>query len=377
MAEVLGPLALLDKALPTGVDGARIAEWLIGGKNGGITYRELAGQLALAIGDANEGLVRKWGWLFYITEEMWMEYEQGGAVTPMPELTDEDRPRARKGSTIGHMVDTHAYGDAVGGTRRYMRQVRPSQIRSAISTIVRSAIWRFEIKLLERFFLNTEYAIGSAGFNVPFVRGTGGTVDYAPPAFEGETFDTTHNHFVGFDSGTLDLDDVFEAGALALQHHGHAPPYQAIVSRADITTIGALPRVIQFVSPTVRVIDRGGATSGAMFFQTGEPEYGHFADYQTGAGLVNLWATGRVPTGFVGMAKSYGQLNAKNPLTVRVMPGLGFGISIVPETLPDDDTPVKQLDVEFEFGVGVGSDRTNGYVAKLVAGGAYGNPTIS
>jgi hypothetical protein len=56
---------------------------------------------------------------------------------------------------------------------------------------------------------------------------------------------------------------------------------------------------------------------------------------------------------------------------------VGFGAYVVPETTPDDDYPVKQLDVEFEFGVGVGMDRTNGAAGLLVAGGSWADATIS
>ena len=61
MAEVLGAINLLDKALPTGVDGTRIAEWSM---RDGITYGQLANELALALGNENQRLINEWGWLF-------------------------------------------------------------------------------------------------------------------------------------------------------------------------------------------------------------------------------------------------------------------------------------------------------------------------
>ena len=85
MAEVLGPQTLLAKALPTGWDATRLTEWTT---RDGITYGELANQLALALGDFNQEMATDWGWLFALTEELAMEYEQGGSVTEMPDITD-------------------------------------------------------------------------------------------------------------------------------------------------------------------------------------------------------------------------------------------------------------------------------------------------
>src|SRR3990167_10230540 len=116
MAEVLGPMTLLNKALPTGVDGARLAEWAL---RDGITYGQLAQSLALALGDVNQQFVAKLGFLFSITDELMMEYPNGGAVTPMDELTDVDTPIVLHGTTIGHMLPLRYYGQAVGGSKRW------------------------------------------------------------------------------------------------------------------------------------------------------------------------------------------------------------------------------------------------------------------
>jgi len=376
MAEVIGHLNLIDKALPTGVDGTRLAQWAM---RDGITYGELANQVALALAQANAELVRRWGWLFFLTEELMMEYEQGGAVSAMTEITDEDRPQPTKGSTIGHMVDLRAYGEAIGGTRRFFRDVRSAKINAAISTIVRKGVWRFEQKLLTRWLTNTENAIGSAGYDVPFVRGTGGTVDFAPPAYGGEAFTTSHDHYLGYNASTpKTFADALNGNAETLQEHGHEPPFRAMVARADVATYAALTDFIQMVNVPSLMVDRGGTSTGNQFFQNGTSWMdGHFGDFQSEYGLVELYATARIPTLWGGMAKSYGMLDSRNPLAVRVHPSQGFGFFLVPETTPDDDTPVKQLDIEMEYGVGVGMDRTNGSAFYLIAGGSWVNPTIS
>ncbi len=375
MAEVLGPLNLIDKALPTGVDGTRLAQWAL---RDGVTYGELVNSMAIALGAANEELIARWGFMIFLTEENYMEYEQGGAVTELPELTDMDRPEPLHGTTIGHMLDLRYYGQGIGGTRRFWRDIRSAKLRASIQTIVRRGIWRFEKRVLTRLFSTTENAIGSSGYDVPFVAGTAGNVDYAPPAFQGEAFTTAHTHYLGYNTGaSATLATQLNGLAETLQEHGHEPPYDALCARADIATYAGLTKFVEIIDVEgLLAIDRGAESSGNQLFRTGTRTMGHFGDFQSDYGLIRLRATSRIPTTYTGMLKSYGQLDNRNSIAVRVHPDQGFGFVVVPQTTPNDDTPVQQLDVEFEFGVGVGMDRTNGAAAEL-DDGTYGAPTIS
>ena len=376
MAEVLGPLTLQNKALPTGVDGTRIAQWLM---RDGVTYEQLVAQVSLALGAANQALMSKWGWLIGLTTEISLEYPNGGAVTPMTELTDIDNPVPIHGTTIGHMLPLNYYGEAIGGTWRYFRDIRSPQISAAITAIVNRGIWRFEQKLLTRATSNVENAIGAAGYDVPFVRGTGGNVDFAPPAYDGVAFATSHDHFIGYNLSTpLTMADVLEGLALTLAEHGHMAPYTAMVSRADIALFAALEDFVTIVDNVVSVIDRGSSTTGSRFYARGERGIANIGWYQSDVGLIELIATNRFATGHVWMGKSYGVDNPRNPLAVRIHPDSGgFGFSIIPSPSDHRQFPIKQVDVDFEFGAGVGMDRSNGAHGFLVAGGAYADGTIS
>jgi len=374
MAEVIGPQTLLNKALPTGVDGTRVAEWTL---RDGITYGELINRVALAVGDFNQEIVTDWGWSFGLTEEVMMEYEQGGSVSEMPEITDVDDITTIHGTTIGHMIDFKHYGRAIGGSKFYLRDARSAKIQASIRTLVRTARERFEKRLLTRWFTNTENAIGSAGYDVPFVRGTGGNVDFAPPPYDGEAFTTSHDHYLGVDDDSYDWDDVLDQLAETLAEHGHAPPYSALVSKSDIANYMALTGFVEVVDPVINMIDRAGATSGNQFFAVGQRPFGLLGYYQGQYGLVEVRFSNRIPTLYAGLMKSYGSLDARNGLAVRVHPEVGFGAYILPETTPDDDYPIKKLDVVMEFGLGVGEDRTNGAAAYLHADGTWTNPTIS
>jgi len=376
MATILGPLTLQNKALPIGVDGTRVAQWAM---RDGISYGEFVNRVALALGAANQALMEKWGFLLNVTDEIMMEYPNGGTIEPMTELTDIDKHPLVHGTTIGHMLPLKFYGEAVGGTWRYFRDVRSVQIQAAVTEIVNRGIWRFEQALLTRFFSNSELAIGASGYSVPFVRGTGGNVDFAPPAYDGVTFPTTHDHFLAYDidTGPDTMDDVLEGLALTLAEHGHMAPFTAIVSRADIALFSALTNFVTIVDNTVQVIDRGSGTTGSQFFARGSRDIGRIGWYQSAVGLIELVASGRVPTGYVGMTKSYGNNNPRNALAVRVHPDQGFGFFIVTKTSENLDWPVEQVDVGLEFGVGVGADRTNGAAGLLVANDTWANATIT
>jgi len=376
MAEIIGGQTILANGLPTGVDGERLAKWRL---RDGRTWREHVSALAVLIGAKNQMLASKWGDMFAITDDIMVEYEQGGSVTKADKITDVSDITAISGETIGHMIDLFDYGVGIGGSSKYFRDGRRMKFQSDVNTAVRRMEWRFEYELLNRFFVNTETAVGSAGYNVPFVRGTGGNVDFAPPPYAGEAFTTSHDHFIGFDSGSKTMADVLEGLVETLVEHGHEAPFTAIVSKVNVDAglFHALTGFVQLVTPTIQTIDRAGVTSGNQFFATGTPQLeGLVGYYQSRYGQVNIRMSVRVPTGYVGMYKSYGVRDQRNSLWVRVHPDVGFGIRIVPETTQDIDWPLKQVNFTFEFEVGVGADRTNGAVGYLVSGGTYANATI-
>lgn len=376
MPEILGPMSVVQRALPTGVDGTKLAEWQM---MEGTTFGTFVGQLGAAVGAFNQELAQRWGYLFGLSEDFIVEYPDGGSVTELGEITDHSDRDPVMGTTIGHMIDLKAYGGAVGGSKRFFRDARMAQIQSTIATIMHQARWRFEKAVFTRLMTDTENAIGSAGYDVPFVKG-GGSVAYTPPPWAGKTFTSSHSHFLALNSGaSKTFANVFNDLAETLAEHGHSAPFIAHVSVADVETIAALTKFVQFVAPVITTIDRGGETSGNQLYANGQPVVfgGTIGYYQSKHGLIELRASNRIPTGYVNMIKSYGQLDTRNPLWVRVHPQVGFGAVIVPETTGDSQWPVKKVSIEFEFGVGIGQDRTAGANCYLAAGTTWSNPTIS
>jgi hypothetical protein len=377
MAEILGANSIAALALPTGLDGERIAQWQL---RDGTTWQQFVASYAQALAGFNSEIVGQWGWTFGVTEEMFMEYPQGGSVNEAQDITDLDVPDMVGGETLGHMLPLRVYGVGVGGTRRYFRDARAAKVSADLRTQVLRLRWRFEKKLLTRLFTNTENAIGSAGYDVPFVRGTGGAVDFAPPAYGGEAFTTSHDHFLAIDSDNDGFDDAIEAWVETLVEHGHMAPFDLLVSKADVDagSYHTLTKFVELKSNVIQVIDRAAATTGAQFFANGQADLsGLIGYYQSRYGQVNLRASARIPSGYGGGGKSYGANDPRNPLAVRVHPDVGFGARLVLETTDDSQYPIKRVTAEMEYGIGVGMDRTNGAVFYRHSSGSWANPTIS
>lgn len=376
MAEILGALDILNKALPTGVDGTRIAQWEL---RAGRTWGDFIGETAQALAALNQKLINDWGWFMFLTEELYFEYGQGGSVTSSPQVTDLDFPDPTHAETISHMIDLLVYAETLGGTRYFFRDGREATYREAIRSKVNRLTWRFERKLLERLFQTTEHSVGTSGYNVPFVHGTSGNVDFTPLAYGGEAFASTHDHYLGVNSASYGYDDMLNQMAEHLEEHGHTAPYVAVVARDDIASYFALPSFVEMVDPRVVMIDRGTTTAdtGAAFYGREAREMGVVGGFQSQYGYIELRATSRVPTAYAGMVKSYGSNVEQNPIAVRVHPTAGFGARITAQSNEDDTDRIKRLLIEMEYGVGVGMDRTNGVAAYRYAGTTYTAPTIS
>lgn len=375
MAEVIGAQTILANALPTGVDGTRVARFVL---RDGTTFQQTISNLAIAIGGLNTEFVNRYGYMMSVTEDVFMEYENGGAVTMAPVITDVSQIDAVGGTTIGHMIALAEYGRGIGGSGKYFRDLRASKLNADVAAIIRSIKWRFEYELMNRLFVNTEFPVGT-GYNVPFVNGSGGNVDYTPPGMNGEVFTSTHTHYLGINTATKGYDDALEEMAEHLFEHGHEAPFTAIVSKTDVDAgvYHALADFVELKANVVTMIDRGGATSGAENFATGMISMnGVIGYYNTYYGQIDLKISPRVPTKYLGMFKSYGQLSPSNPLAVRVHPDVGFGVRLLTETTNDNQYPIKQVSAAFEIGVGVGMDRTNGVVAFVDSSGTWSNPTI-
>lgn len=384
-ADLRGVLTTLNHALPVGLDGGRLAIWRL---REGRTYADVRNDIANALDGVNEEVLTAWSDVVTITPNDFFEYPNGGSVLAMDILSDLSRPESVKGKIAGHMIDLTRKGRSIGGSEIYFRDARESTILAALRDLVQAGRDRLEQDILTRAMSTTENLLNVSGYDVPFVNGnpTNGGPLYVPPKWNGKVFDEHHTHYLGFDSAASPaktFDDVLTGLAQTLNEHGHNAPYVCYIAEADVPTYRTLQFYIKPLNQQIMLVDRGGLTSGNTFFEQGEleamPAVGgrYIGAYDSAYGEVKLRATARIPTGYAFMYKSYGTNDPRNPIAVRIHPDVGFGFRI--KEVPSFDTtwPVKQIDVEIEYGVSCGNNRTIGAAGYLVSGGVYVNPTIS
>lgn len=375
MTEILGAATLMNLALPTGWDPTEVAKW---GNRQGFSGEQLINDASLAIAQINQEMADRWGFLMALTEEDKFEYPNGGAVTGAKAVTDVSKTDPIHGDVIGHQIELAVYESATSGTMRFLQDARQAAVNAMVRVMVNQVREIIEWKIINRLFVNTEVQIGTSGYNVGFVTSSGNVV-FTPHQYAGQTF-ASHTHYSGYNSSaSATLATMLDDQAEELAEHGHAPTFTAIVSRADIGTYRGLTNFVQLNAPVVNIVDRGSSTSGAQFYAQGQVQFadGVFGYYQAPAGLVELRANARITTGYSAMFKSYGNLDPRNPIAVRVRPGKGFGAYLVTVASNRSDYAVEKILCATELGTGVGPDRTNGCVGLLVAGGTYANATVA
>jgi len=371
--------------VPAGIDPARLVLWE---QKGNFSYEYVRSIIGASVQGLNEERAMAWGDLITITKEQSVWYFNGGAVQPVEITMGDRRPTPVRGNNAGHMIDLKVYSNAFGGTTRKLEDMTESQLIGSVMGLVTALRDTFDFSILNRAMTNSEVLLGSTGYNVGFCdgspnAGTGGP-KYAPPKWNGTTFYEDHDHYIGYNASTpKTFDDVFAGLALKVAEHGLPinTDFKILVSEADILTIRALTN---YVMPVTNVsIDRGGLTSGAIFYEQGSvgfiPSSGgrYIGSYNTAYGFGQLYANPRIPTGYALLYRPGPTFATNNALAVRYRPSTGFGVKIC--EIPDFTTtfPVKEIDLEDEYGVSAGKNRYAGAAGYLVAGGVWANPTIS
>ncbi len=377
LQHVLGPRASIDLVTPVGVDGKKVFEFMVLRQQQ--TALELLQEAAAAVGAMNESLISEYGGLLTVTESLYSIARQGEGTRKMtPKKSEFTAPDPDRSDLIGHMLPLEKYFDALGWTRDYLVDASPAQTAADIQLLCEKLRNRFEFELFTRMFGTAENAIGTTGYDVPWVHGTGGNVDFVPPQYGPNLFDSTHDHFIGKNSSSGDTyDDVIEGQVATLREHGIKGRLALLVSDDDMPTISALTNFIKLIPSQLNVV--GGNSGSPIAYATGEYEGipGELAGYYNSAkGLVEVYPHTRIPTGYSFMTKPYGVGNAANGLAIRVHPARGFGMALDPLVVNVQNPRFERVDAETWFGVGV-NDRLNGAPGLLVAGGTYVAPSAS
>jgi hypothetical protein len=381
MTSSKGVLTTRSYAFPTGIDANILARWRIG--TDGRSYDQIRSDVVAAFEGVNAELMQKLGSLVYITNDDHVFYPNGGAVTDFPKISDLDRVETYTGDTVGHMLPINLRGRGIATTEQALRSLNEGQMMATITDIVQSGRQTVVKETLTRLFTDDEILVGTSGYYVGMVSGSA-SVTYTPPTYEGKEFQSSHDHYNGYDSGSGQTwTTMLNALALHVVEHGHMGQLIALVSETDVAAIVTqLTTDEVFAQPTpVQITTISGSAIPLITDRQVDQspmELGRFFGYMNSTyGLMELRATGRVPTGYAAVYVSAGNNVPDNPLYIRVYPDVGWGFYI--QEVPNFNTtyPIKHIDVLIQYGVGAGRNRTRAAVGYLVAGGVWVDPSIS
>lgn len=290
-----------------------------------------------------------------------------GVTNGVEEATEYGRPDPGQGATTGHSLPLKKWDRGLGWTMMMLRDARRTKLDSHIRSAVTDIKNDFQQKVLQRFFrMEAERVGATTGASVPLADGGTADPNYVPlVSDDGEVFDSTHSHFLRHAA----INDTNLALTVAhLQEHGHKAPYDLVGSLADVATWKGVTgwKAPNWSDVVYRVSsDRANIMDIEMYMGYIETIYG----------LVRIWLTQRVPTAYYGVFKTYGQMDPRNPVRIRINPNMGFGWMLVPGNWVN--LPTMMAVLYAEMGYGIGEDRTNGVVVEIDSSGNYATPTIS
>lgn len=360
----LGPNDLKQFGLPTYWDAATLEKFrLIDGTNIAAFVADVTSAMGMQMSDMMAEPL--YSGLISTTEELALEYGVGVSNGFTPH-TEYSLPDAKRGATTGHMLPLIGYDRMLAWTWDMLRKARRSQLDEDIASAIADLKDIWEQKILTRLFKSTYDAVGS-GRSMPLADG--GTADAAyipkPRPDRGGTFLYTHDHI-------SNLNGITQANLLTavknLWEHGTDGPYDLLIAQADIASWTATATVTGWTPRADPLVTYGTTQS---LSQAGGDYLGVIT---TEYGVVRVRATGRVPTTYWSLYKSYGPMDARNPLIVRKPVGSELGPILLPSGTARQ-FPIEDCVVFFEFGVGV-KDRVGATVYINSAGG-YSDPTIS
>ncbi len=353
--------------LPPGWDAARLAQLEL---REGITYEQVVNDIAAALAMANAALLTDpiLSGLISVTSDPTVEYRVGvsNGFKPHTEYSKGDPGR---GKLTGHMLPLWKFDRLLGWTWDFLRWARQKQLDGNIASAFEDLRNIWMQKNLERLFKMERESVGSSGYSYPFADG--GTADstYIPEhkPDRADAFSASHDHY-------LRLDGINQAnlttGVKHLWEHGHNPPFDLLVSQLDVGDWTNATNVDGYVPRPDPLLRYG---TQADLANVGDDYLGAV---ETDYGAVRLRSNGRIPTNYWALYKTYGQRDQRNPL--RVYDG-GMG-ALGAQLIAGEGIrqyPLEHAMLFFEFGIGVGEDRTAAVLALNAVAGDYVTPAIS
>lgn len=374
----LGMNGISNILIPSAWDAGELARLQL---RDGTTYQQIIGDIDSALTIINGQLTSGYlGRLIAQTEEAAVEYRNGSS-NGFEDETEYTTPDAKRADTTGHMLPLRGVDRKLGWTNRWFEECRRAQIDADIASLIDDVRNVWEQRTLTRLFKSGEesgraYGLGASGISVPLANGNvvsiGGAasvVVYTPvpyPQRAASAFASSHSHYLRLNGITQ---ANLETAVQTVWEHGHDGPYELIISLADLASWADTTAVTGYSRKISTLIQYGTTTQ----LSTVDQEY--VAAVETKYGPCQVWASGRLPTKYWGVFKSYGPLDQRNPLKVRSDPLFGFGVKLVVDRV--GMYPLAEALGRMRFGVGVGEDRTNGVCAYNAASGTYTDPAIA
>lgn len=357
----------------TGVDASEMRLFQL---EDGTTFEEVASRVNLVLTGLNAEIAGDplWSSLVSYTDQPDVSYNVGNTAG-FARYTEYGQPDPQRGEIEGHMLPLVPYDRGMGWTWYYLKNAQMRHIDADLLNMARDLkdLWRQ--KILGRLFQRGDDSgkangLGTGGYSPGFATAAASTaVDFIPPKYNGVTFTSDHEHYVGISGGAFTA-AVFADAKDELTEHGHNPTFNAIIGKADEDTVKGLTG---FTPIAESLVAYGNDTSLAALGTTADVAMNGSYIIGTIEDFV-VRVVPSIPQYYGFCWKSYGPNSVMNPLRIRLEKGMSTPQFIMK---PDERgaNPLFNLMVFGEFGVGV-SDRTGGS-ARYVNSATWADATIA
>jgi hypothetical protein len=333
----------------------------------GTTYASVVALLNAGLSAVNSELYSDplWANLVSYQEEPELEYRVG-VSTSMGDYTEYGRPDPQRAEIAGHMLPLRAKDRGLEWTWYYLeKKARMSHIQADIAAALSDVRTEWRKAILTRLLKRGDDSgainnLGSAGYSPGFATAAASTsVDFTPVEFAGTTFTSNHEHYVGISGGAWTA-AAFADMKAELREHGHEPPYECIISSSDETAVRALSGFTEVDNLLMKYGDDTDRTTLPVTAVQSGSAGGYFIGTIDDIAVRVVYG---MPQYYAFAWKSYGANNPRNPVRIRVqknMPLAPFFQAFPDPRSGSANYPLQNIMFFSEWGVGVGSDRTNG-----------------
>ena len=370
----IGPRDTSTLVTLTGWDADELNEFRL---QDGTGFGEIVSGMNAALGALNAEITNDPLWSSLVSYQDVPEVEyRVGVSNGFGDFTEYGRADSKRADTEGHMLPLLAKDRMLGWTWKYLQEARISQIDADIADAIKDAKDLYRVQYLTRLLKRGDdtglEGLGSTGISTGFATAAASTgVDYTPPAHNGNTFTSDHEHYIGIAGGAF-TDAVFTDSKDELREHGHEPPYEFIIGTSDESTVRGLTNFVEVANFGVSLgNDTAVSTLGVEAQMNGSYYIGAIHDFMVRVmpGMPQYYGFGW---------KSYGANSQRNPLRIRLKKGTTTPLVRAfsdPRSGAGAAYPLQELMLYTQLGVGV-ANRTNG-TARYVnnATWADGTPT--